>query len=76
MVSAYVLIMCNSGTEQKILEELKLKSTVDNAAIVYGEWDIIIKINSTSIEGINNFVIQTLRPIKDIEKTATLITVA
>jgi DNA-binding Lrp family transcriptional regulator len=76
MVSAYVLIMCNSGTEQKILEELKLKSTVANAAIVYGEWDIVAKINATSIEGVNNFIIQTLRPIKDIEKTATLITVS
>ena len=75
MVSAYILIMCASGAEQKILEEMKLKPTVANAAIVYGEWDIIAKVNATSIEGINNFVIQTVRPISDIEKTATLITV-
>ena len=72
MVSAYILIMCKSGAEQQILGELKTKPEISSTAIVYGEWDIIAKIKTDSIEHINRFVIQTLRPLKDIEKTATL----
>jgi anthranilate phosphoribosyltransferase len=76
MVSAYILIMCKSGAEQGILNQLRSKSEINNVAIVYGEWDVVAKINTNSIEEINSFVIQAIRPIKDIEKTATLITVS
>jgi len=76
MVSAYILIMCKSGAEQEILSRLKVDPKISNVAIVYGEWDVIAKVTTNSIEEINSFVIQKLRPIENIEKTATLITVS
>jgi len=68
--------MCKSGAEQEILSRLKVDPKISNVAIVYGEWDVIAKVTTNSIEEINSFVIQKLRPIENIEKTATLITVS
>jgi len=76
MVTAYILITVKSGTERDVLAELKKLEEVKDVAIVYGEYDLIIKVTVPEVGDLNDFLLSKLRPIKNIEKTATLIVAA
>lgn len=73
MVAAYVLITTKSGAEKEVLDTLKKSKEVSDARIVYGEYDIITKIRAADITKLNDFLLETMRPISGIEKTSTLI---
>ena len=76
MVTAYVLIISKSGEEKSVLDNLQQLEQVKEAKIVYGEYDIVAKIEVESVEDLNNFLLEKVRPIKNIEKTSTLIVAA
>ena len=73
MVTAYVLITSKSGGEKNVLTGLQELKEVDEAKIVYGEYDIIAKIKVDDVDKLNEFLLEKIRPIADIEKTSTLI---
>ena len=73
MLIAYVLIMADSGAEKEVIEELNELDEVDEADIVYGEWDIITKLNIPDISVLSDFVLRNIRSIQGVKKTSTLI---
>ena len=73
MVYAYVLIMSRPGTEKQVVNELSEYERIKEIDIVYGEYDIIAKIEAENVEELNDFLLKTLRPIHAIERTSTLI---
>ena len=73
MVTAYVLITSKSGGEKNVLTGLQELKEVDEAKIVYGEYDIIAKIKVDDVDKLHEFLLEKIRPIADIEKTSTLI---
>ena len=76
MIGAFVLITAKSGTEKAAVDALKKLPEVKEARILYGEYDIIAKIQAADIQKLNSFLLEKLRPIKDIESTSTLIVAA
>ena len=76
MVTAYVLVISKSGTEKQVLEDLQKLEEIKEAKIVYGEYDIIVKVQVENVEKLNEFLLERVRPIKNIEKTSTLIVAA
>jgi len=75
-VGAFVLITTKSGGEKNVVETLKKLPEVKEARILYGEYDIIAKIQSADIQKLNSFLLEKVRPIKGIENTSTLIVAA
>ncbi|WP_054839864.1 Lrp/AsnC ligand binding domain-containing protein [Thermococcus sp. JCM 11816] len=75
MIEAIVLIVVKPGNEEKVYQEIiKDPPRVKEAYRVYGEYDIIIRIEvPPSIEELDRFHDEVLRKIKDIELTETLI---
>jgi len=76
MVIAYVLITSKSGGEKNVLEGLQKLEEVEESKIVYGEYDIVAKIKVSDVDKLNEFLLEKIRPIQDIEKTSTLIVAA
>ena len=74
MVSAYVLIVVKPGTESKIAEKMVGMKEVKDVSVVYGEYDIIAKIEVENMDKLQEFVIN-LRKNTDIERTPTMIAV-
>lgn len=74
MVSAYVLIVVKPGTESKIAEKMVGMKEVKDVSVVYGEYDIIAKIEVENMDKLQEFVIN-LRKNTDIERTSTMIAV-
>lgn len=52
MISAVVLLNTDSGTQDKILECLKLVDGVEEAHALLGVYDLLVKIKAISIDKI------------------------
>jgi DNA-binding Lrp family transcriptional regulator len=75
MLTAYVLIMSDSGMEKEIIEDLHELDEVEEADIIYGEWDIVTKLNVPDVSMLSNFILANIRSIQGVKKTSTLIVV-
>jgi len=75
MLTAYILVMADSGAEKEVIEELQELDEVEEADIIYGEWDIITKLQIPDVSGLGDFILQNIRSIKGVKKTSTLIVV-
>ena len=72
-VLAYVLVTLNPGTEKDILKKIAYLNEVTSVSMMYGEYDAIIKVNTESLDQLNEFLTDKLRALPDIFQTATLI---
>lgn len=70
---AYVLIGLRDCDEQEVLNELVEHDEVEEAHILFGEWDIIAKLNVSSPEAAGTFVMENIRAIEEVQLTSTLI---
>ncbi len=73
MVLAYIMVRVDAGAERDVLGQLKGMSEVKDAHVIYGEWDLILKIDVKSVEDITAFVVDKLRKIKSVKLTSTMI---
>ncbi|MGB9675050.1 MAG: Lrp/AsnC ligand binding domain-containing protein [Candidatus Nanoarchaeia archaeon] len=73
MVVAYVLAIVKSGSEREVVELLRKESKVKEVSLVYGEYDIIAKIELGEISELSEFILDKIRSIPLIERTTTLI---
>jgi DNA-binding Lrp family transcriptional regulator len=74
---AYVLIKVESGKDLDVfakIRDLQHKYPIREMATLYGDYDIIVKIQMTKPDDLENFVFDGLRPIEGITGTQTLIT--
>jgi len=72
-ITAYVLIKTMPGVDQKILlSELSRMANVKEVAMVTGEFDLLFKVKTASMEELNKLVVQKLRKEKTIAETRTL----
>jgi DNA-binding Lrp family transcriptional regulator len=73
MIEAFVLVVVKPGKEEKVFDEMRKDPRVKEAHRVYGEYDIIARVEVPSVEELDRFHDETLRRIPDIEMTETLI---
>ena len=70
---AYILISLKDGNEQEVIEEIQESPLVEEAHILFGEWDIIIKLRVQTPEEAGTFVMERVRKINTVRLTSTLI---
>jgi DNA-binding Lrp family transcriptional regulator len=75
MVTAYILINVASGTETEVGNELLNLKEIKDLNVVYGEYDLIIKVELKNMEDLQDFIINKVRSIKAIKRTSTMIAV-
>ena len=73
MIEAFVLIVVKPGNEEKVYEELRKDPRVKEDYRVYGEYDIILRVEVPTIDDLDKFHDEVLRKIPEIEMTETLI---
>ena len=72
MHKGFVLLNCDLGAEEFIVEELKKISNVSQAYITFGAYDVIAEINADSQEGFDETVSVKIRRLTRIMSTMTL----
>jgi len=73
MVLAYVMVRVDAGKERDVLKKVTQWEEVKEAHIIYGEWDLVIKVEVGSIEDITSFVVDKLRTLENVKLTSTMI---
>ncbi|OLS15669.1 MAG: regulatory protein AsnC [Promethearchaeota archaeon CR_4] len=71
-VIAYLLILTNSEDTESLLKNLRAMPEVTEAFLIYGDWDIIVRVKASSLPDLTKFVME-IRKHKSIRKTSTLI---
>lgn len=69
---AYVLINCDIGKESKVLEELRRTPGVSEAHLLYGVYDIIVKVTGETDSEIRDIVTNNIRRISGVRRTLTM----
>lgn len=69
---SYILINCEVGSEVEVLDELKSMNYVKEVQGVLGNYDILAKLETSSIEQTRD-AITVIRKIKDILCTTSVI---
>jgi DNA-binding Lrp family transcriptional regulator len=73
MPAAYVLLNTKNGSEADVLRELRKIEHVEEAIIVYGAYDIILRVESSSMSELERTVTWEIRKMDYITATQTMI---
>lgn len=72
-VVVFLLVNVQVGKEDEVLKAIRGMEFVDEAYIVYGEYDIIVKLSLPGLELLDK-TITAIRKMSGVTKTSTLIT--
>lgn len=72
----YVLISAKSGKERALLKELMKQEEVKEGNILYGQYDVMIRIEAEDIKQIDDFIWKHIRSHPDIQQTQSLVVVS
>jgi DNA-binding Lrp family transcriptional regulator len=67
-----VLINCNLGTEEEIIEKLKNFESVKEIHGTFGAYDIVAKVESKSVEALQETITWRIRKLLNITSTITV----
>jgi DNA-binding Lrp family transcriptional regulator len=74
-VVAFLLLLTSSDQTEQLIKEIGDMREVLETYIIYGDWDVLIKIKVKSLPELTRFVMR-LRKIEGVNKSITLITTA
>jgi DNA-binding Lrp family transcriptional regulator len=70
---AYILIATEHGKEEEIFDKVSEIKQVESAHIIFGEWDLIIKVIVENSEELAAIIMDKLRKLPGIRLTSSLI---
>lgn len=73
MVLAYIMVRVDAGEEKNVMKAVEGYGEVKESHIIYGEWDVIMKISVGNVEDITAFVVEKLRKLDAVKLTSTMI---
>jgi DNA-binding Lrp family transcriptional regulator len=71
MVTAFILINAEAGKEDKIVEALKGVEGIIEMYVVYGLYDLIVKVEMESLERLRDLVFKRIRSLPYVKATQT-----
>ena len=71
MHKGFILLNCDLGAEEYIVDELKQMRDITNAYLTFGAYDVIAEVKTNNQEGFEK-VIATIRKLSRVVSTMTL----
>ncbi len=72
---AWILISCEPGRERDVYLQLLEMSAVSEVSVVYGDLDLVARIDFESEKEMSRTLIEEMRHVEGVRKTETLIAV-
>jgi DNA-binding Lrp family transcriptional regulator len=72
MAVGYVLINVAPGLEMEVYNIMKNFDHVQDITILFGDYDLIVKLVAKDLASIAKTVVETIRPVKGVVNTKTL----
>ena len=75
MIEAYILVNVKPGKEKDLVEIARNEfgDKLISADVVYGEYDVVLKVKVDSFDELRNLVVEKIRALEYVERTITLI---
>ena len=73
MVQAYVLFKVSSGNEREVCKKIADFDEVLVVGIIYGEYDVIVKISVPDLQALEEFLSVKVRKVPSVILTSTMI---
>ena len=75
MPKAFVLINADLGAEEELVAELKKITNVTEVYVVYGAYDLMLKVEADTTEKVKETITWHIRRLEKVRSTLTLIAV-
>jgi len=72
MVTAFVLVKANPGTEDRVFSELAKLEEAEEVHTLFGEYDLIVKVEVDNYESLGKLVIDKIRTMDGVKETKTM----
>lgn len=72
METAYVMINCEMGAEGTIVEGVKSIDSVKEVSGVFGNYDVVVKLECSNIEEVRETIAKKIRQLSKVRCTTTL----
>jgi DNA-binding Lrp family transcriptional regulator len=72
-ILAYVLFKVSSGTEREVCQKLIEFSEVVHADIIFGEYDVVAKVETSELDNLEEFISLKIRNVPNVLVTSTMI---
>ncbi|MDF2423116.1 MAG: Lrp/AsnC ligand binding domain-containing protein [Nitrosopumilus sp.] len=72
MASAYVLINCELGSEEEIIDSLKHMESVKEVHGTFGAYDIVAKVENQNSDKLREIITSNIRKLERVRSTLTL----
>jgi len=72
MAVGYVLVNVTPGMEIEAYNTIKGMQNVDDITVLFGDYDLIIKLVADDLASIAKTVVETVRPVDGVLNTKTL----
>ena len=73
MISAFTLVRVSPDENVHVFKKIKNLPMIEEATMVYGEYDIIMKTRTKNMKELNRFIYNVLRKFPQITMTTTMI---
>jgi len=75
MPTAYILVNCTLGSEEKIISEISKLQDIKEVRGIYGVHDVFVKLKSDNTEAMNQTITNKIRKMPGITSTVTLLVI-
>lgn len=72
MPIAFVLINAELGAETELLNQLKNMESVKYVYVLYGAYDLVVKVEATDNETLKKTISNNIRQLKNVRSTLTM----
>jgi DNA-binding Lrp family transcriptional regulator len=72
MAIAFVLINAEPGTENELVNQLKVIENVKYVYVLYGAYDLVVKIEAPNSETLKKTISNNIRQLKNVRSTLTM----
>lgn len=72
MLHTFILINVQPGMESEVLSSMKQLEKVEEAFLVFGQYDLVVKIQTDTREELWNYIANVIRVTEGVEGTLTL----
>ena len=75
MPIAYVLLNCQLGSEEEVIEQLKQIESIKEVVGTFGAYDFLAKLETSNIEELRNGITHQIRNVDKVTGTLTLMAI-
>lgn len=73
MPTAFIFLRVQLGTSDQVLNDLRQILHVQEAYLLYGKFDIIAKVEASTMHELKEIVTQTIRQMRHIRSSQTMV---